>query len=213
MIHSRRNARSTREWGVATTNATTVIRCRTVAAAHELMKFSFPHFLCVRMFPRYESVMFVTQSSMVFSLCTTKASGGTYDRLLVFSISPTSRVNTRRIRRCFGIYLRGSPKIPCSRFYFLVITSKLGPRGSVVVGAEVIHSGWNARSTREWGVATTNAVAVTRCTTVAAAHEVMNFLLPPFLCEDVHTLRVYDVRHAKFDGVLSLHSQGEWGHV
>ena len=94
-----------------------------------------------------------------------------------------------------------------------MLSGKHDPRGWIVVGAEVIHSGQNVRSTREWGVATTSASAVTSCRTVAAAHEVMNFFLPHFLCKDVHTLRVCDVRHAKFDAVFSLHSQGEWGHV
>ena len=48
---------------------------------------------------------------------------------------------------------------------------------------------------------------------VAAAHEVMNFFLPQFLCEDVHTLRVCDVHHTKFDAILSLHNEGQWGHI
>ena len=92
-------------------------------------------------------------------------------------------------------------------------SGKHDPRGWVVVGVEVIHSGRNARSTREWGVATTSASVVTGYMTVPTAHEVMNFFLPHFLCEDVHTLQVYDVRHTKFNVVLSLHSQGKWGHV
>ena len=46
MLHSGRNARRTRKWGVATSSASAVIDCRMVAAAHELMKLSICHFLC-----------------------------------------------------------------------------------------------------------------------------------------------------------------------
>ena len=72
----------------------------------------------------------------------------------------------------------------------------LGPRGWVVVGAEVIHSGQNAKSTREWGVATTSASAVTGCRTVAAAHEVMNFFSLILTCETLwlHLLSWYGRR-------------------
>ena len=47
VLHSSRNARRTRKWGVATNSASAVIGYKTVAAtAHELMKLSICHFLC-----------------------------------------------------------------------------------------------------------------------------------------------------------------------
>ena len=49
MLHSSQNARTTREWGVATSSASAVTGYRTVtvaATAHELMKLSICHFLC-----------------------------------------------------------------------------------------------------------------------------------------------------------------------
>ena len=57
-----------------------------------------------------------------------------------------------------------------------------GPHDWVVMEAEVLHSGPNARRTREWSMATSKASAMTGFRTVAAAHELMKFCLRHFLC-------------------------------
>ena len=51
MLHSGRNARRMREWGVATSSALVVIGCRMVTAAHELMKLSHHHIVLRSMPP------------------------------------------------------------------------------------------------------------------------------------------------------------------
>ena len=203
--------RRTREWGMATTSASVVRGCRMVAGAHELMNYFFSSF-SLRVFHTYGCVMLVKVILLLSCLTTAKGRGGTAHIHIIFSFSPTSPENTRRIRRGSGNYLRESPKTSCSQLPSLVLSGMHGPRGWVVVGAEVLHSGRNARRTREWGVATSSASAMIGCRTVAVTHDLMKIFL--LLIFSVRALQFWicDVCHGHFVALLSQHSKGERGH-
>ena len=48
----------------------------------------------------------------------------------------------------------------------------MDPKGQMAV-EEGVNLGENAKRTREWGVATSSALAMTGCKTLAAAHDLM----------------------------------------
>ena len=122
VLHSSRIARRTREWGVATSSASVVRGCRTVAVAPELMNYFFFLSFSLRGRHSFGYVMFVTAISLLSCPSTAKARGGTAHVYIIFCLTLSSRKNTRRIRRGFRSYLRGSPKTSCSRLSSLVLS-------------------------------------------------------------------------------------------